>query len=186
MRGLVEQQVHLRLGLGRRRSARFLSSALRLLSSMTAFWVRLLAFARRGTGPATARQASSKRTPTALSVSASHWSVHHSRLARSPAMLARTRLGPGEGPLAGVGLSEVVGLVGLERRASAGSRTGRARPRGSPQAHAGLGQPDGVDVGADQVLVRQVEARRVDLSRTPSGWGGGRSTGRGRCRSSST
>ena len=52
------------------------------------------------------------------------------------------------------------------------------------QVHPRLGEPDGVDVGPDQVLVGEVQRGGFTLPDTIM-WGGGRSTGRARSRSSS-
>ena len=63
------------------------------------------------------------------------------------------------------------------RRACRVSDAPRLRPVSASQI--------GVDVGADEVLVGEVEPGRRDRRRRPSAPGGGRSTGRAGCRSSS-
>ncbi len=89
-------------------------------------------------------------------------------------------VGTGDRPAPGVRVGSGGGQAGGQREpveAQVEDRRDRAVQRLTR-----LGQPDGMDVGAEQVLVGEVEPGRRRPSRRPSGHGGGSSTGRGRCR----
>ena len=95
-------------------------------------------------------------------------------------------------PAAGRRVSELAatGAGGLPRTGSRLSSSSMAMSSDIvirlSEAHAGLGQPDGVDVRADKVFVGEVQARWRDGCPPPSAGIAGSSTDRARCRSSST